>query len=286
MSIEQARQEIQKQKELPTLSPDIQRILSSCENPTIAHGALADVLSESPTIAARLLGLANSSFFGQQGQVHSLPRAISVLGMVTVKSVAVGLALSGVFQTSRCPRFQVERYWVSAVMTALMSSALYPHVQERLRPPGDSVYMTGLLHNLGLLALVHLYPEQMDSAFAAFEADPGRNLGEHIRDRLDIDHYQAGIWLGSKWHLPDDILLVMKHHYDRDYRSECWPLVLLEGICSRWANQITDGIEEIDAETPSLEALGIPLARAEKLWEQMRGKLESIQEMAALFGKA
>lgn len=286
MSIEQARQEIQKQKELPTLSPDIQRILDSCENPTITQTALADILSESPTIAARLLGLANSSFFGQQGQVHSLSRAISVLGMVTVRSVAVGLALSGVFKTDRCPHFQVERYWVSAVMTALMGSALHSHVQESLRPPGDSVYMTGLLHNIGLLALVHLYPEEMDAAFANYEADPEHKLGEHIRNRLDIDHYQAGIWLGSKWHLPEDILLVMKHHYDREYRSECWPLVLLEGVCARWANQIVDGVEDIDAEAPSLEALGIPAARAEKLREQMRGKLESIQEMAALFGKA
>lgn len=285
MSLEQTRQEIQKQKELPTLSPDVQRILTSCENPTITQNALADTLSESPTIAARLLGLANSSFFGQQGQVHSLTRAISVLGMTTVRSVAVGLALSGEFTTGRCPGFDAGRYWESAVMTALMSSALHPHMREELRPPGDSIYMTGLLHNIGLLALVHLYPDEMNLAFAAYAAQPQRRLGEHIRSLLDIDHYQAGIWLGSKWHLPEDILLVMQYHYDREYRGAHWPLVLLEGVCSRWAGQLIDGAEEIDAEAPSMIALGIPLEKAEMLRGQMRDKVGAIQEIASLFGK-
>ncbi|MBZ0093608.1 MAG: HDOD domain-containing protein, partial [Sulfuricellaceae bacterium] len=196
MSIDLARQEIQKQKELPTLSPDIQRILTACQDPELAQHALAKTLGESPTISARLLGLANSAFFGQQGRVHSLPYAISVLGLVTVRSIAVGLALSGVFRTERCPHFQSDRYWASAVMTALMSNELNPYVEEGLRPNGDSVYMAGLLHNIGLPVLVHIYPEQMDKAFAAYEADPARRLGEHIRDKLNVDHYQAGMWLG------------------------------------------------------------------------------------------
>lgn len=285
MSIEQSRQEIQRQKELPTLSPDIQRILTSCENPDISAKELADILGESPTIAARLLGLANSSFFGQQGKVHSLAHAISVLGMVTVKSVAIGLALSGMFKTDRCAHFDVQRYWASTVMTALMSNALHAHIQQDLRPPSDSVYMTGLLHNFGLLALVHLYPDKMDAALAAYEETPARVLGDHIRDHLELDQYEAGVWLGSKWHLPEDILLVMKYHYGRSYRGEHWPLVLLEAICASWANQILDGHAEIDPETEALSVLGIPPAKAEKVREEIGEKLESIREMASLFSK-
>lgn len=285
MSIEQSRQEIQRQKELPTLSPDIQRILISCESHDISAKELADILGESPTIAARLLGLANSSFFGQQGKVHSLSHAISVLGMVTVKNVAIGLALSGVFKTDRCAHFDVQRYWASTVMTALMSNALHVHVQQDIRPPSDSVYMTGLLHNLGLLALVHLYPDKMDAALAAYGETPTRKLGDHIRDHLETDHYEAGVWLGSKWHLPEDILLVMKYHYGRSYRGEHWPLVLLEAICASWANQILDGHAEIDPETEALSVLGIPAAKAEKVREEIGDKLEAIREMASLFSK-
>lgn len=70
MTQEQTRQEIQQQKELPTLSPNIEEILQACKDPDIDHLKLSQILEESPTITARLLGLANSAFFGQQGRVN------------------------------------------------------------------------------------------------------------------------------------------------------------------------------------------------------------------------
>jgi len=283
MSIDRARQEIQRQKELPTLSPNVQHILDVCEDPEVSRNEVARVLAESPTIAARLLGLANSAFFGQQGGIHSLPQAITVLGLVTVRSVAVGLVLAGVFETRRCPGFHADRFWTSAVMTALMANQINAKVQNGMRPPADSVYIAGLLHNLGLLALVHLHPDKVNEAFAAYAADPGRRLGDHIKERLEFNHYQAGVWLGSKWHLPGDILLVMEYHYDAGYRGEHWPLVLLEGLCARWANGIIDGQEHPAPDVEALAALGLPAEAVERLWQQMREKLAGVQDMARMF---
>ncbi len=286
MTIDQIRMEVQKQKELPTLSPNIERILSACEDYDINQGLLAEVLGESPTIAARLLGLANSAFFGQPGRVHSLSHAISVLGMVTVRSVSVGLALSGILKTDHCPHFQADRYWSSAVMTALMASQLNSSVKADLRPPNDSVYMAGLLHNIGLLALVYLHPAEMDRAFMAYDAKPACTLADYIHTELETDHYQAGVWLGSKWHLPRDILLVMEYHYDPNYRGEHWPLVLLEGLCSRWANRIVDGsddVGEFEDEYDALATLGVAKPTIERLWARMREKLDGIRDVASLF---
>lgn len=277
------RQETQRLKQLPSLSPNIQRLLSSCGDPNITQTALAEILGESPTIAARLLGLANSAFFGQQGRVHSLMGAISVLGLITVRSVAVSLSLSGMFRVKHCHHFKAERFWMSSIMTALMANEINAHIREELRPAADSVYMAGLLHNIGLLALVQLYPIKMELAFIGYEENPGRNLGEYIKDRLDATHYQAGVWMGSKWHLPEEILLVMEYHYDLSYRGKHWPLVLLEGICARWANQIIDEQEELSPEADSLSALGLSKEQVEALWKLMRGRLKSIQEVSSLF---
>lgn len=282
-SVASARQEIQQQKELPTLSPSVQHILSVCEEPNATLDQLTAALIESPTISARLLGLSNSAFFGQQGRVHSLDHAISVLGMVTVRSIAAGLALASTFRTDRCPHFRADRYWASAVSTAMMASALVDDISVPLRPPRDSVYMAGLLHNIGLLALVHLHPASTDRAFAAYAADPVRKLGDHLREQAGISHYQAGVWLGSKWHLPDDILLVMEHHYDPGYRDRHWPLVLLEGLCARWANQLLDARDDVDYEHEAMAALGLDLTTVENLWNRMRSRLDGIRDMATVF---
>ena len=209
----------------------------------------------------------------------------SFLGLITVRSVAVSLSLSGMFRVKHCPHFKAERFWISSIMTALMANEINPAIREELRPAADSAYMAGLLHNIGLLALVQLYPVKMQLAFIAYEENPERNLGEYIKDRLDATHYQAGVWMGSKWHLPEEILLVMEYHYDQSYRGKHWPLVLLEGLCARWANQIIDEQEELSPETDSLSALGLPKERVEAMWKQMRSQLKSIQEISSLFDK-
>ena len=283
MSVDHARQEIQKLKQLPNLSPNVQLLLDCCGNPDVSQTELAGVLSESPTIAARLLGLSNSAFFGQQGRVHSLTHAISVLGLITVRSVAVSLSLSGMFKVKHCPHFKAETYWCTSIMTALMANEINGDIQAASRPAADSVYMAGLLHNIGLLAMVQLYPGEMELAFTAYEENPERNLGEYVKDRLDATQYQAGVWVGSKWHLPEDILLVMEYHYDRNYRGKHWPLVLLEGLCASWASQIINGWDEPSPETESLAALGLPKERIDALWKQMKNRLKSIQEISSLF---
>jgi HD-like signal output (HDOD) protein len=283
MKAEQARREIQQQKELPTLTPSVQRILAACEDHHVSQTALAAILGESPTIAARILGLANSAFFGQRDGVHSLPHAITVLGMVMVRSVAAGLALSGIFDTRRCRGFQAERYWASAVLTALLAQQLRPQIAAGVRPPPDSVYLGGLLHNIGLLALVHLHPVEMGRAFAAYAAHPAHALGTHIRAELEIDHYQAGVWLGSKWHFPRDLLLVMEHHYNPAYRGDHWPLALLEGLAARWANQILDGREDLGGEEESLVILGLAAPAVAELRERMGEQLDRVHAIAATF---
>lgn len=283
MTAEKTRQKIQQQKELPTLTPNMQRILAACEDQGISQTALADALAESPTITARILGLANSAFFGQRGGVHALPHAISVLGLVTVRSIAAGLIFSGRLDSRHCPAFRAEHYWLSAVLTATLAERIAPLLAAGVRPPSDSVYLAGLLHNIGLLALVHLHPAEMDRAFTAYASDPGRTLGEHIHTVLETDHYQAGVWLGSKWHFPRELLLVMEHHYNPAYRGDHWPLVLLQGLAARWANCIIGGKTCFAAEPETLHALGLAAPAVESVGQDMCGQLDRIRSIAAAF---
>lgn len=282
MDSKNLRQHVQRQKELPTLSSNAQLILSAFESPDLDVERIVTVLEKCPTISARLLGLANSAFFGHNGQIHSLKDAVFVLGLVTVKSMSMGMAIAGSLDSRRCPAFDAEQYWMTALTTALLSQQLYPAMPADLRPAGDSVYMSGLLHSIGLLVLVHLYPMEMDKALRAYHQAPDSRLADHIRRELDTDHYEAGIWLGSRWHFPEEILLVMRHHYNRDYRGEQWPLVLLSGASARCANQMVCGGPHTAAEDENFALFNIAPEKLDRVWQQTCRQLEAIREMCRL----
>lgn len=277
------RRLVQRQKELPVLSVNVQRMLASINDPEVDFTGMAEALKDCPTVAARLLGLANSAFFGHSGNVESLKDAIAILGMVTVKSLAFGMTIANAFDTKRCPAFSAERYWFSAVASATIAQQSYFRLDDPIRPSADSVYMAGLLHNLGLLLLVHLYPKELNRALGEYEAAPERRLATFIRHHLETDHYEAAGWLGRKWHLPANILVVMEHHHEEAFRGEHWVLSQLTGLCARQANDIFLGVAAPEGrDDAAWESLGLAVDEVAGLLERTRGQLAGIQEMAAI----
>lgn len=273
---------------LPALSPHAETILRACEDPDIGATALAAMLGENPTIAARLLGLANSSFYSCGGPVYALPKAIQTLGLVTVRGISVGLIVGGQFSPARCLAFDAPRFWECAVLSAQLARELAGKVPPDRALPREAAYMTGLLHNIGLLALSSLLPEIVNPLLAVPESEPVRPLCERLREQLGFDHHQASAWLADVWRLPAPMRQAMEHHAERDYRDEGWPLAQLTGLCARRAHAIIAGAPDFarlaDEEAESAAALGLDpawiehaVAAAQASFDTLRATAETIR---------
>lgn len=268
---------------LPVLSPHAASILRACENPNIDATTLAAMIGESPSIAARLLGLANSSFYSRGRPIYALPKAIQTLGLVTVRGIAIGLVLSSQFSPTHCPAFAAGRFWESAVLSAQLAQQLAFRVPSGLKLEYEAAYMTGLLHNIGLLALASLLPDSMNAALAA-HGDESPPLSGQLRERLGFDHHLASSWLAEAWRLPDPMRLALEHHGDRSYRSDHWPLVLLTGLAARCAHAIIlakakpEQMAHDEAETAC--ALGIDAASVASAAARTLAVLDILQSTA------
>jgi HD-like signal output (HDOD) protein len=280
-NIKEIRQRIRLLQELPPLPVMAQKILS-LSNDDADIEELADLIEKDPCLAARLLGLANSAYFGWPGGVHTMYDAIyKVLGLKMVKSLAIGLILGGTFRADQCKNFSVNQYWFTAVATAIMTQNLLPYLSTDFRNNLDNIYLDGLLHHLGLPVLVHLFPQEMEQVFSMASACSDRPLNDCAREVLAIDTCQAGGWLARKWHLPDDIICVIDNHNNSGYRNDFWPIVLLVGYCARAAKDLFFGTQS--THNPAfLALLGICEEAAESQRRKAINDIEGISEMAAL----
>lgn len=281
-SIREIRQRIRLLQELPPLPVMAQKILS-LSNDEADIKELAESIEKDPNLSARILGLANAAYFGWPGGVRTMYDAIyKVLGLKMVKSLAIGLILGGTFKSDRCRNFSVQQYWFTALATALMTQNFLPHLSSHLKEDLENIYLDGLLHNIGLPVLVHLFPQEMEQVIAMAGERTEATLDECTRELLAIDICQAGGWLARKWHLPEDIVCVIDHHKDPSYRREFWPIVLLVGYCARHAKGLYSGERAIDDD--EIKALlGIGAEAAESELQKAIRDIEQISEIAALF---
>lgn len=276
----EVRQRVLLLREIPPMPLIAQKIL--CMSPDADITELAETIEKAPDIAARLLGMANAAYFGWPGGVRTIYDAIhKVLGIKLVKSFVMGLAFSEVFDVKKCGGFRADQFWFTAMVTAQISQSLLPALDISLRQEIDNIHLNGLLHNLGVTVLAHLFPTELSRAFSLPFDEENPSVSDKIRTVLGMDQAQAGGWLARKWHLPRDIVCVMEHHKLQDYRGDFWPIVLLVGYAERQAVRLFREGEL--AREPEFESLlGIGESVLEKMHLILDGQLDDLHTMAAL----
>ena len=269
-------------KHLPPLSPTASRLLEATADPEIEIDDLAGIIFQDPALSARILGVANSAYFGQSQPINSVREAIiKVLGLNLVKSLAVSIALAGAFDPRACRGFDLAGYWYSSLATASLSRLLAMQHSGTHRPDADSSYLCGLLHNLGHLLLAHVFPQQLSTAIAECKQSPDQGLRALERRHLGIDQLQAGEWLARRWHLPEAVADVIGNLDDAEYQGpHALQRDIVSGACV-WIGAVAgnDGQEMTeDARLQSLQGIGSEsLLRVE---QQFRSQCESLRSTA------
>ncbi|NEX21954.1 HDOD domain-containing protein [Thiorhodococcus mannitoliphagus] len=281
-----AKARIQRLSSLPPLPRRSQELLRLLTNPELNILDLVALIEQTPALAARILGVAASPFFRSPMPVRSISDAIiRLLGLNLVRDLSLSLILSQPFDVRSCRGFDVMRYWRHAMMTATFAQFLAPSVQAEDAPSPSEAYLGGLLHSLGLLALVHVAPDVMGLVFRELEAQPERHLAEVERELAGMDHVDAGIELARAWRLPSNVAAVMAYHREVDYRGDHWRLVAVVTLADAVGKDCLADALPADwgrAHWFLREALGVPPLAWDHLVECWQARSQDIADLAAV----
>ncbi|MCG7870688.1 MAG: HDOD domain-containing protein [Candidatus Thiodiazotropha lotti] len=234
----QAKEQVLKLQHLPPLSTTATRLLALLSEEDLSLHKLAEAIDQDPGLSARILGMANSAYFGQQNPVLKVEDAIiRVLGLNMVKSLAFSIAVSGAFDISNCHQFDIKQYWLESLSTAILARHLSVRSTTSEPPDPDAVYLAGLLMKIGVLVLVHLFPEDYDKVLVQ-KRQQGSDADILMleTEMLGINHRQAGAWLADRWHLPE---LVVSAIAQANEPGDCQHTkeVTLVGAVSCWLSE-------------------------------------------------
>lgn len=177
---------------------------------------LAEIIGSDVGLAASVIKVANSPFFGFGKRVRSIPESLLVLGLkMTVHTIA-GIALQKTFP--RIP--SLDRFWDSAAKTARVSSWLALQFKNRIQVRPDDAYTFGLFRDCGIPLLMIPFPEYAHTLKQANEDKNG--IFTVIEDAaFSINHAIVGSELAEDWKLPEDIALAIRHHHEPSSIAGC-----------------------------------------------------------------
>lgn len=188
-------------EDLPSHATAAAKVLRLVEDPDIGVPDLAAAIGADPVLAARVMRVANSSYYGLSGRVATLPFAVSIIGFQSVRALAVAAA-AGLDSPNAVP----HGFWLAATTAATAAEMMAPVLEANL---GDA-FCLGLLHTLGT-ALLH----QRQPAVHSCLSTPGDGRSQ-LQDEIDtygIDHAHIAAHVLAGWKFPIHLCdLIAAHH--------------------------------------------------------------------------
>jgi len=204
---------------MPSLSTTVVKVLETCNEPQASANDLKRVISLDPVLTGRVLKLINSAYFALGNPITSLTRAIIMLGVNTVKNLALSFAImknmkgSGSFHAFTTNEFWMHCLGVGVVAKSLAAAkGLFPTEQEEY-------FVAGLLHDLGKLPLNKQFSEEY---FQVCQSASKQYEPFYLREDqlLGIDHCKVGAMIAKKWRLGESLVETLSNHHHPDDCTE------------------------------------------------------------------
>lgn len=198
----------QRVTELPPLPKALVALMQLLRQDDFSVGQCVALIERDQALAARMLRLANSAFYGVPGRVGSIGDAVRILGVRTVWCVLTAAALHQQLRADGCPGFRFEHYWRHTMGAALAARGL----ALLLDHDPDEAFLAGLLHDVGQLVMATFSPEAAAKAIALAKAD---DSGPAVAESavLGFDHAELGALVSGHWHFPPTITRAIALHH-------------------------------------------------------------------------
>lgn len=290
-TIELYRERIEQLHNLPTVPVIATQLLEIISEDKASVKQLLPIIENDPSLAIKILRVANSAYYGLFKNIDSLQQAVVLIGLSDLYNLVLGFSVIKSFSQhmENSTWLDWNYFWGHSV--AVGSIAQLIKTEFRLPMIGNP-YALGLLHDIGKLVLFQIArPEFME----ALKIQEERKISavEAEMEVMGMDHAMAGAILAERWHLPESVIEAMaNHHNSTPEESEYHGIIALitvadflshrmkKGFLNHFAEAtqvVMDAWNRLRAHYPQLGALTL-----EQLELTVKEKMPSNEELMAI----
>ncbi len=211
---------LRKEHQLPALPQVFLELQQAINASNTSADDLASIISQDPSLTAFLLRMVNSAFYSLPMQIDTISRAVTVVGVDQLSTLAVGTSVMSLFKDIPAEVLDMQQFWKHSVACGLIARRLC-----RITGKGDPerAFVAGLLHDMGQLILLQAEPERAMGVLAHARSKDVLLCAEE-KKLLGFDHATLGGMLLRKWNFPFVLVsAVLEHHYPKDAQKEAEP---------------------------------------------------------------
>ncbi len=241
---------------------------------------ISSIVEPDASLCAQLLRVANSAYFGLRGKVNSIQKAVMLIGVDEVRNLSLAICLANQFKTGTLAKgFNLRQFWVHNLLSSFCAREV-----GRGKPflDLDEVYLMGLLHDLGRLAMAQVMPD--DFNLIEVKARKLNITPWEIERTHGVTHTVIGRILADRWSLSEEMSDVLEFHHEptksKKYSRECAIINIAAYVAKLVEAKDGAGPEPILPDTKVFLLAGIELEKLNFFYEKTLKLREEVEMLA------
>lgn len=207
---QQVRQRLETLAYLPTTVAVAMKFIELGKHPDPDPGEYAKIIAADPSLSAKVLALANSSWFGIRNRVTRPQMAINLLGLGTVRTLAITYCLTGLHSDLKLTPDDSRMFWSASLCKAVAAK----HYANEFDPKvSEEAFACGLFQDFALPVMFSVAKDRLFPLLQDASVDSVSRL-EKEREIFRLDHAEIGRMVAQKLELPDMFVDAVAFHHD------------------------------------------------------------------------
>ncbi len=215
---------------LPPFPQVALRVLQLASNENVQLHQLSELISSDPAFASEVLTIANSLLYAPRFPASSVLQAIAVMGANNLQGLCLTVGVRG-YMGKALNQPAMRTIWRHNLACALIADQL-ASVGFMNR---DVAYTSGVIHDIGRLALAVIRPKEYSLPLGAHSGSPASILNAE-RELFGWDHCEAGRQLIVDWKLPSEFEAIVGDHHAPREKDGPWGMADLINVSCRMAD--------------------------------------------------
>lgn len=230
--------QIKRNDKILSLPQVLMEILDEIGKEDFSSEKLSNIILRDPSLTGRVLKLANSSFYHRVQEIKTVHQAVSMVGMVTVKCMALSTSVLDPGKIESNSGVNPKSFFTYVLSIASASEEIAKSLKFK---SVEEAFIAGLLSDIGVLFFLHHYPKEYRKVIQnKVNAD---DIITAEREVFGVDHAEVGYHLAEVWGLPTYVLnSIRDHHYLADI-SEKDPLTNIIRLATLLSTDQYSGFE-------------------------------------------
>jgi HD-like signal output (HDOD) protein len=229
---------------IPLLPEIYYELVEEIESQDSSVESVARIVSKDISMTAKILQVANSSFFGYSHNISDIDQAVQILGMDMVQTLTLSLK---VFSACHIGKVHFERIWRHSLQTSIIAMTL-ARLENCSKRVQSCSFAAGMLHDLGHWIIVSNMPGKYEE-IRALQKKKNICILDAEHEVLQFTHSALGAYLANLWGLPDPVVEAIAYHHFPSSRQqkEILPLTFVH-VASCFDNDFRNDVAEKDSQ--------------------------------------